>query len=486
MALEAQNVQETADMLTLAHGCVFDDENHPSNNPELSRLPLVEALIQSMKLKLGKMEAIADRIKDRTDLIKHLEESDQIVATPGPSHGRVVQPSVTNATKPSSNSQRKPSNCNTKNEQIPVPSLMDLGITPISMPTLEPIRANNAPVTGTNPHPLSISMTETELLPTKQNQVKTVQVWDNEEHRDKILSFHTRVLGPRADNLPLIFNYGIQYNPDAPVFLGENLTFNKAEYGKCRMVVIQGLDPVSTIKEVLDKVRGGQILTACKVTDRSAHVTFVEGLAAEAYVKYAKEHPSAMKIRGSYPNINLAGTPSYPIRASIRHKISRHGITRVLAFPSMGSGVQSFLRHHKSLQQIEDEHTEFIPVKETNSPLSEVKTGHTTTTTTTNNNTGGNVAAASAVINSTTITATTVVSFRAISYAEHVHTNILKRFPASRIYFAPDRCAGPLEELSLNDEALDLKKPHLAKITWGSTSQTGVAAMMEHRETEVN
>ncbi|KAF8866660.1 hypothetical protein BDZ45DRAFT_735312 [Acephala macrosclerotiorum] len=163
-------------------------------------------------------------------------------------------------------------------------------------------------------------------------------LWNSFEERDDAIRANMHIAnrgGRRQGDIPLpdVFHHGVLYLPE--VTGGDNFE---------RTVHIWNLPKGTELREVLARVRGGDILEATllppiKLTGgimcMSARVVFKMEGAAKDYVLYAEEHPIEFGEGKQKASITLVTTPTYPLNTSrsIRARIQ----TRCIAVPNVPS-----------------------------------------------------------------------------------------------------------------------------------------------------
>ncbi|KAH8195552.1 hypothetical protein TruAng_010289 [Truncatella angustata] len=154
--------------------------------------------------------------------------------------------------------------------------------------------------------------------------IRPIHFVPNEDFVDPIFSNETarrNVIRMNLDqngHVPLMLQYGIQYMPNIRTAIAEpgheHIGF------QCRSVIISDLPAVANLRDVMARVRGGNIVRATLVdtislgTGRTAFVVFSKWLEADAYAVYAQENPGHIDILGKQATVALAGKPTYPRR----------------------------------------------------------------------------------------------------------------------------------------------------------------------------
>lgn len=158
-------------------------------------------------------------------------------------------------------------------------------------------------------------------------------VFDDVEERDGALSKHARVAsipaaGGREKSFPEFFRYGIVYMP------------SQSETGYLRTVHIGNLPIGIQLRNVLTRVRGGDVLSATLLDTRrltgtmSCRIVFKTQDAAEAYSHFTASHPIILTAengeKGLIAEITQMTTPTFPIPVS---KLRHLQYTRCLCIP---------------------------------------------------------------------------------------------------------------------------------------------------------
>jgi hypothetical protein len=144
------------------------------------------------------------------------------------------------------------------------------------------------------------------------------EVYKSEEEREGAIEKHVRECVGRDKGLPDFFRYGIRYVP-----LETDTNFLRA-------VLISNLPKDIELREVLQRVRGGEIhnATLCDTTtltgSKTAMVVFINEAAAQEYIKYVSEHPILFGDDGDErkAEFELIRTPTYPLSLGQKRRIS--------------------------------------------------------------------------------------------------------------------------------------------------------------------
>ena len=139
-----------------------------------------------------------------------------------------------------------------------------------------------------------------------------------------------RLAGPHDLRFPDLFKYGIRFRPDP------------SEHDVYRTVIISNLPLNVTMTKILDRVRGGLIISVnlldtAKLTGRmTALIIFQHEFAAMAFEEQAQKYP--IKINALTARVGLVPTPTWPESINLRKAINDHQHTRCLK-------VYNFPRH---------------------------------------------------------------------------------------------------------------------------------------------
>ncbi|KAF4627546.1 hypothetical protein G7Y89_g10605 [Cudoniella acicularis] len=155
-------------------------------------------------------------------------------------------------------------------------------------------------------------------------------IWDDREEKQKVIDLQGRFAGRQDLRFPDFFKHGIVHVPSE----GETNCF--------RTVVIGNLPANVELRDVLQRVRGGEIVSAILVStesitgSKSALVQFVNGAAAEGYAAFASKHPiffgkDEEKVEAE---ITLINTPTYPLTNGQKNLLFNHKQTRCLRISS--------------------------------------------------------------------------------------------------------------------------------------------------------
>ena len=135
-------------------------------------------------------------------------------------------------------------------------------------------------------------------------------LWTDSQDRNGAVEAHMRAATGRNDTrFPDIFRYGIQYIPA------------EGDSNYMRTVQISNLALGTEVRDVLARVRGGDVLSAMVVKmgkiapgTLQARVVFKHEAAAEDYVLYAAEHPILFG-EDNIAEVSLVETPTFPLPA---------------------------------------------------------------------------------------------------------------------------------------------------------------------------
>ncbi|KAI0538104.1 hypothetical protein GGR58DRAFT_526716 [Xylaria digitata] len=452
--MRATNDLDLAELIDITHSCTVckseaTDETCPTT--------LAKTLVDSAKDKLEKMEVVAARIKNRDELIEKLEhhlvaynkicESLNIIVNNGEvDYSYKIDP--------------RDGVClvirlrDMKKGQLESTSFIDLeDSSPVSTPVLLPLRR---PITASSTLVAPARNSTKTALETKEEARITPPKLNPETRPFVLQARRNEVERPAAlhaySGNPLSFHYGIQYKPLRPSLPAFG---QRQRIGQSRMVIFSNLDPGTTYADLLDRVRGGPVLRAVRADPTTAFVYFVGGEDAYAYVKHVNDGflgRAPLKVRGKTPRVTLAPTPSYPIRYSLTQSIEQHGVTRCLAFPhydaAFGRLLEAFLtrwkfRNYTATQQlraaVDDDDAEQDVQGRSSDASSELVEEWAVFS--------DDEPATAAKKPKKSNTDLVHFDFRDVVHAQDAYRLIRSEFPHCGLYYAPDRCAGPLDEL---------------------------------------
>ncbi|KUJ22692.1 uncharacterized protein LY89DRAFT_307866 [Mollisia scopiformis] len=162
-------------------------------------------------------------------------------------------------------------------------------------------------------------------------------LWDSVEEREVAIRANAQLSrsnfgrGERA--FPDLFRYGIQYRPD------------EGDSNYLRTVHLSNLPSETDLREVLARVRGGDILGATllnttKLTGGlTARVVFIMEASAEDYVLYAADHPITFGEDKQVATVTLINTPTFPLNPSRRASIREREHSRCIAIPEFPENI---------------------------------------------------------------------------------------------------------------------------------------------------
>ncbi|RDW64739.1 hypothetical protein BP6252_10390 [Coleophoma cylindrospora] len=154
-----------------------------------------------------------------------------------------------------------------------------------------------------------------------------------EDEDDMTTSFHRRIVHRSNSPIPDVVKFGINYEP------------NSVETNNFRGILITNIPKEIKLRDVLFKVRGGEILKAVMVDTQflrndagmpfnSVLVTFLKQRNAEAYVEFARANPVCFSSTSEHGKVNswsavvkLIDTPTYPSTSAVTN-ILRLGQSR--------------------------------------------------------------------------------------------------------------------------------------------------------------
>jgi hypothetical protein len=162
---------------------------------------------------------------------------------------------------------------------------------------------------------------------------KDQELWEEGERREAV-EIHMRSISSRARDsemrFPEFFRYGISYRPSS------------TDSNFLRTVMLGNLSVGTEMREVLARIRGGEVLSASlldtvKITGAmSARVVFRHEASAEEYVLYAMQHPIMFGDgdEEQKAEVTLLTTPTYPPSPRFLSRLLSHGQSRCLSLPS--------------------------------------------------------------------------------------------------------------------------------------------------------
>jgi hypothetical protein len=288
---------------------------------------------------------------------------------------------------------------------------------------------------GTNPPPSgprALGDDSDPALRTPADLSKDESLWEDNEERKDAVEIHMRATSFRAQDaetkVPDFFRYGISYRPSS------------SDSNYLRTVMLTNLPLEAELRDVLARVRGGEVLSASLLDTRSitsslsARIVFRHEAAAEEYVLYCSQHPLAFpststpesdSSTSSPATVTLLSTPTYPLNPRTLGRLNSHSQTRCLSLPFFPPS---------------------FPLNELERQLS-----------------AGNGRRADMLIQMWIDEDGTLhLHFSDVRSAD-VAYKILTHFPAYRgleVLFSDDPCAGSVEELSL---PVELRPPMLPK-----------------------
>ena len=158
------------------------------------------------------------------------------------------------------------------------------------------------------------------------------KIWDDSEQREGAIKTSNE-LGGRHERFPDFFKYGLQFVPDST-------TSNFK-----RTVTISDLSEDVTLREVLARVRGGEILSAALTNTTSltgsytARVVFKHEAAAQEYTVWASKNSIIFGEGKVLAQVTLVTSPTWPSRSYIAVRMQKNPTTthsrcfRITNFP---------------------------------------------------------------------------------------------------------------------------------------------------------
>ena len=155
-------------------------------------------------------------------------------------------------------------------------------------------------------------------------------LWNSIEERNTAVDNWRRSADKKEQHFPEFFKHNVVYVP------------SEKDNNILRTVHIGNLPTDIALREVLAKVRGGQVIhgvllnTFKQTGAMSALLTFVKESAADDFVTYTGIYPLTFddddeKIDAS---VTLITTPTYPMSTALINKLNNHGSTRCLQLPN--------------------------------------------------------------------------------------------------------------------------------------------------------
>jgi hypothetical protein len=149
--------------------------------------------------------------------------------------------------------------------------------------------------------------------------------WISPEEREDAICIHQRATGSKASkNLPGFFRYGYAYIPS---LIDTNFY---------RTILISNLPSSIELRDILARVRGGEIVSAMVLDTisltggKTAIVQFVHESAAAEYVAYVHAHPVVFGEERVSAEVTLVQTPTWPLSDLSRWRILVQKQTRCL------------------------------------------------------------------------------------------------------------------------------------------------------------
>jgi len=149
------------------------------------------------------------------------------------------------------------------------------------------------------------------------------KLFSSEEQREDTIALHKAEIGPHERSfVPDLFKYGVRFKPDP------------SERNIYRTILVQGLSSDTTMRQILQNIRGGEVVDAklletCKLTgSNSALIVFLHEHAAMAYEEYARNNP--LTINNQPVSAKVVNSPTYPTRTGLKKAIEDLQHTRCL------------------------------------------------------------------------------------------------------------------------------------------------------------
>lgn len=149
------------------------------------------------------------------------------------------------------------------------------------------------------------------------------KLFSSEEQREDTITLHKAEIGPHERSfVPDLFKYGVRFKP------------GPSERNIYRTILVQGLSSDTTMHQILQNIRGGEVVDAklletSKLTgSNSALIVFLHERAAMAYEEYAKTH--SLTINNQMVTVKVVNSPTYPTRTGLKKAIEDLQHTRCL------------------------------------------------------------------------------------------------------------------------------------------------------------
>ncbi|KAE9381161.1 hypothetical protein N431DRAFT_392108 [Stipitochalara longipes BDJ] len=162
-------------------------------------------------------------------------------------------------------------------------------------------------------------------------------LWVDKDERKDAVEIHMRTISSRTRDaelkFPDFFRYGITYLPSS------------SDSNYLRTVMLTNLPLGTEIRDVLNRVRGGEVLSASLLDtftitgSLSARVVFRHEAAAEEYTLYTQAHPLFFPSDSSSDSkqqvvVTLLQTPTFPLSPRHLSRLTTHAQTRCLELPN--------------------------------------------------------------------------------------------------------------------------------------------------------
>lgn len=148
------------------------------------------------------------------------------------------------------------------------------------------------------------------------------KLFDSAQERAVAVSIHKNGVGRDEHMFPGMFRYGLCYSPDP------------SEGDVYRTISISGLASTVTVNMLLEKVRGG-VVVSVKLLDtttitgsHTALIFFLHEQAAVLFEDFAIKHP--LVFDGRRAKVELLSKPTWPMPIPLQKAIYEHGHTRCL------------------------------------------------------------------------------------------------------------------------------------------------------------
>jgi hypothetical protein len=148
-----------------------------------------------------------------------------------------------------------------------------------------------------------------------------------DEQAHGAVEIHKETCSVREPRYPDFFRYGLRYIPAG------------TDSGYMRSVLIIDFPAATTLREIIARVRGGQIVSAILTNTipltgtNSAKIEFLHERNAMEYVDFCAEHSITFGEDSQSASVALIPTPTWPIKTPLSRAIFERKHTRILTIP---------------------------------------------------------------------------------------------------------------------------------------------------------